>query len=57
MKSQTSFGNSEKIDIAEKRITELQTMINHWRVPKNINFWDSECSKHPSSPSCLLFDN
>ena len=57
MKHQTSSGIPEKIDIAEKRIRELQTMINHWRGRKTINFWDAECSMHPSSPSCLIFDN
>ncbi len=27
-----SMSNEEKIEVAEKRITELKTLINHWRT-------------------------
>tara|TARA_B100000700_G_scaffold1128_1_gene1529 strand:- start:373 stop:531 length:159 start_codon:yes stop_codon:yes gene_type:complete len=26
------MSNEEKIEVAEKRITELKTLINHWRT-------------------------
>ena len=47
---------SEKIEVAEHRINELKTLINHWKGDTR-TFWDNECSEHPSSPSCLLFEN
>ena len=27
-----SMSNEEKIEVAEKRITELKTLINHWKT-------------------------
>ena len=57
MKQETSSNVLEKIDVAKERIKELQTMINHWEGSEIIDFWDSECSKNPSSPGCLLFND
>ena len=56
MKAQNSASVPEKIEVAQKRINELKTLINHWQGGVN-SFWESECYKNPSSPSCLLFDN
>ena len=28
------MSNKEKIEVAEKRIIELQTLINHWKTSK-----------------------
>ena len=30
--SYLSMSNEEKIEVAEKRIIELKTLINHWRT-------------------------
>ena len=57
MKRETSSNVLEKIDVAKKRIKELQTMINHWEADKVVSFWDNECSINPSSPACLLFND
>ena len=29
-----SMSNEEKIEVAEKRIIELKTLINHWKTSK-----------------------
>ncbi len=57
MKIQTSSSVHERINVAKGRIRELQTMINHWESGKVDDFWDAECSLHPSSPACLLFND
>ena len=57
MKKETSSNVLEKIDVAKERIKELQTMINHWEGGEVASFWDNECSIHPSSPGCLLFND
>ena len=57
MKRETSSNLLEKIEVAKAKIKELQTMINYWERIKVINFWDTECSKNPSSPGCLLFND
>ena len=56
MKHQTSSRVLEKINVAKGRIRELQTMINHWKSRKVVDFWETECSLHPSSPACLIFN-
>ena len=57
MKTHSSSAMPERIEVAEKRIIELETLINHWKMePVDSSFWETECSNHPSSPSCLLFD-
>ncbi len=56
MKLKTSSGILEKINVAKGRISELQTMINHWESRKVVDFWETECSLHPSSPACLMFN-
>ena len=57
MKKETSSNVLEKIQVANERIKELQTMINHWEVGKVASFWDTECSINPSSPGCLIFND
>ncbi len=57
MKKKTSSNLLEKIDVAKKRIKELETMINHWKGGAVEGFWDAECSINPSSPCCLLFND
>ena len=58
MSANASISVPERIEIAEKRIIELKTLIDHWQRDKVLSsFWDNECSENPSSPSCLLFDN
>ena len=57
MKSKSSSNVLEKIDVAKKRIKELQIMITHWECSINQDFWDIECSFKPSSPACLLFND
>ena len=57
MKRETSSNVLEKINVAKIRIKELQLMINHWENIKNEDFWDTECSRHPSSPACLIFND
>ena len=57
MNKEASSNIIEKIDVAKKRIIELQTMINYWERSKDIDFWDTECSMNPSSPACLLFND
>ena len=57
MKKTESSNILEKIDIAKKRIKELQLMINHWEKRRNKSFWDTECSMNPSTPACLLFND
>jgi len=57
MKEETSSNVHEKIDIAKERIKELQKMIIHWEGNEINDFWDTECSKNPSSPGCLLFND
>tara|TARA_B100000214_G_scaffold371775_2_gene348797 strand:- start:89 stop:262 length:174 start_codon:yes stop_codon:yes gene_type:complete len=57
MKEKTSSNVLEKIDVANERIKELQTMIGYWEGNKKLNFWDIECTQNPSSPACLLFND
>ena len=56
MKLQTSSRTLEKINVAKGRICELQTMIKHWESREVVNFWETECTRHPSSPACLMFN-
>tara|TARA_Y100001968_G_C19172410_1_gene626319 strand:- start:467 stop:640 length:174 start_codon:yes stop_codon:yes gene_type:complete len=57
MKKETSSNILEKIDVAKERIKQLETMINHWEGEKVDGFWDTECSRNPSSQGCLLFND
>ena len=57
MKKETSSNVLEKIHVAKERIKELHTMIKHWEVVKVDSFWDTECSKNPSSLGCLIFND
>ena len=57
MKKETSSNILEKIDVAKERIKQLETMINHWEGVKVDGFWDTECSRNPSSQGCLLFND
>ncbi len=57
MKPKTSSRVIARINVAKGRIKELQTLINHWEARKNFSFSDTECSLHPLSPACLLFND
>ncbi len=57
MKNKTSSNVLEKIDVAKKRINELETMITHWQGNNSVDYWDIECSMNPSSQACLLFND
>ena len=57
MKKETSSNLLEKIDLAKERIQQLETMVNHWKGLEVKDYWDTECSINPSSPSCLLFND
>ena len=57
MKKELSSNLLEKIEVAKERIKKLETMIFYWKKFKIMDFWDTECSKNPSSQGCLLFND